>query len=119
MKYLSFAILYLCSLFVFAEPQTVVNLSSRSEHLILKLPANPTTGYQWRVKSYDHTLFALTKSQYHASSTQRIGSGGEMVFVFTCLHAESIPKSTNIQFEYARPWTKNGSTLKDIKIKFQ
>ena len=119
MKYIFCILLCLFSLSIFAEEPTLINLNSQSAHLILKLPANPTTGFRWRVKSYDNTLFALTKSQYRAVTPSRIGSGGEMVFVFTCLHKKDHPQYTSIQFEYARPWTTSGATLKKVKIKLQ
>lgn len=84
----------------------------------VRLPANPTTGYQWAVKQYDKTLLSLTDSTYMAPKTQLIGAGGEMVFTFVRKPNKAYPQKTLIVFKYARSWESTGASLKRVVVYF-
>lgn len=87
-----------------------------SPNFIITLPANPTTGFQWTVLNLDKKLISLTGSQFEKPNTKLIGAGGQMHFSFTLNKASTYPASTEIVFQYARPWEKGSQTLKRFKI---
>lgn len=81
---------------VVAKPQTSV---------LVTLPANATTGYQWYVKHYDHDLLELKSYQYQAPNTAKVGAPGTAVFTFTALpNFLAAPQITDIDLVYARAW---------------
>ncbi|WP_235603146.1 protease inhibitor I42 family protein [Piscirickettsia litoralis] len=48
----------------------------------IKVPANPTTGYLWFLKSYNHNLIEAVKHRYDAPKTNMVGSPGKDVWTF-------------------------------------
>lgn len=103
---------------VHAANSMAINVDSHTKQFVIKLAANPTTGYQWTVKEYDKKLLNLSSSQYVAPDKKLIGAGGEMLFTFTLNKAKVYPKCTQIMFNYARPWDPKSGTLKQVTVKF-
>ena len=79
-----------------------------------QLDANPSTGYQWKIKDYDHQILRFIKSEYIRSASQRIGSGGKMRFYFKSLNSKT---NTIIHLEYGRPWEKDIAFSRVVHIK--
>ncbi|OJY51956.1 MAG: hypothetical protein BGO90_13030 [Legionella sp. 40-6] len=103
----------------FCAAQTFLQVKISEPEFILTLPANPTTGFQWNVISYDKKLISLTKSQYRAPQTLRVGAGGQMVFTFRLQPGVQYPRSTDIVCRYARSWEPQTATQKTIKVYFK
>lgn len=80
----------------------------------IKVPANPTTGYLWFLKSYDHTLIEAIKHRYDAPKTNMVGSPGKDVWTFKAKAAFfTVPQITVIEFYSARPFDiRKGRILK-------
>src|SRR5690348_9410371 len=74
--------------------------STTKPSFVVTLAANPTTGYQWAVVSYDKNLFSLSSSKYIKPQTNLIGSGGQMVYTFILNKGKTYPKKTNLLFKY-------------------
>jgi inhibitor of cysteine peptidase len=53
--------------------------------LLVSLPGNATTGYQWRVKALDQKVVKLVKSSYVAPKTGKVGSGGTYKLRFSAV----------------------------------
>ena len=69
----------------------------------LKLAANPTTGYQWFLKSYDDRLLMPIKQAYQAPEVERVGAGGYDVWTFKVKPAAFlVPQVSEIELVYAR-----------------
>lgn len=83
----------------------VVPVPKHAKHFELRLPANPTTGYQWRLLKYDQKLLMLQSERYEAKKNNMVGRGGEKIYVFKCLKKKR-PKDTMILLIYERPWEK-------------
>ncbi|MCP0913650.1 MULTISPECIES: protease inhibitor I42 family protein [Legionella] len=115
------SLLWICSLALYAigAETLTLNLSASSREFVVKLPANPTTGYQWTIKKYNKNFFQLTSSQYVSPKTQLIGAGGEMVYVFKLKAGKSYPEKTHMLFKYARPWEPKSAILKKVVINFK
>lgn len=96
-----------------------VNVAAKEEQFKVTLQANPTTGYQWTVQTYDQTLFKLVSSQYVSPETKLIGAGGQMVFTFAVKQGAALPESSAMTFRYARPWEPKDGTSKQVIIQFE
>ena len=85
------------------EKETNVELirARVNEPFTISLPANPTTGYEWKA-DYDYVLLKQESAQFEgaASETKRVGAGGTSVFVFLPIK----PGKSTIYFVYKRSW---------------
>jgi predicted secreted protein len=72
-----------------------------NEPFTISLPANPTTGYEWKA-DYDYVLLKQESAQFEgaASETKRVGAGGTSSFVFLPIK----PGKSTIYFVYKRSW---------------
>lgn len=69
------------------------------EEFQLSLPANPTTGYNWKA-DYDSALLKLNSSEYIVPPSRALGARGSSIYLFTPLS----PGRTTIYFVYKRSW---------------
>ncbi len=85
------------------EKQTSVELilAKVNEPFTISLPANPTTGYEWKA-DYDYVLLKQESAEFERATTEtkRVGSGGTSVFVFLPIK----PGKSTIYFVYKRSW---------------
>jgi inhibitor of cysteine peptidase len=105
------------SLIVHADTLSV-NVEKKQSSFVVRLAANPTTGFQWSVVSYDKELFTLSASSYQKPSTKLIGAGGHSLFTFTLKKGYAYPKSTALVFKYARPWENKGGSIQNVTVNF-
>jgi inhibitor of cysteine peptidase len=82
--------------------------------LIVKLPANPSTGYNWTVVGEPSPL-KLQKSSFHKSATRgnSVGASGTSVFHFT---ASSAGMAT-LTLVYRRSWEYNIAPIKTFTVR--
>ena len=85
------------------EKQTNIELirAKVNEPFTISLPANPTTGYEWKA-DYDYVLLKQESAEFERATTEtkRVGSGGTSVFVFMPIK----PGKSTIYFVYKRSW---------------
>ena len=80
------------------------------KEFVIKLDANPTTGYEWQlVQSIDDSLVKFVNSDYVSDMTSLLGSGGKSVWTFKAVRAGK----AQISFKYIRPWEKNTPPVKE------
>ncbi len=75
----------------------------------VKLAENPTTGFQWTLKSYDQTYFSAVKDEYIVSNPKLMGSPGTHIFYFKQKDNTTCPESTVLCFSHARAWEASDS----------
>jgi predicted secreted protein len=69
--------------------------------IIIRLDANPSTGYTWEAKGLDTTLFQQVGDAVFASSNPGlVGSSGNLVLSFQALK----PGTSTLTLVYHRPW---------------
>ena len=102
----------------YADDKLTLNVNLNDPRFEVTLPANPTTGFQWSVVSYDKDLLTLSKSNYERPKTNLIGAGGQMHFMFTLQKGKNYPKSTEIVFKYFRPWETKSATVRNVTVNF-
>jgi inhibitor of cysteine peptidase len=73
--------------------------------IIIQLPENPTTGYEWAVETADDEIVALQGSDFTLPPTVTMGGGGTRVFTFGAKEPGAVP----IRLKYWRPWEGDGS----------
>lgn len=72
----------------------------------ISLPANPSTGYQWTLLSYNKKYLKFLKKEYKPGSKKLIGTPGSMMFYFSCVATTQRPQETLVSLVYHRPWEK-------------
>lgn len=84
------------------ESSDVVNMDLQpGDQLILNIPANATTGYQWVLKDdFEAKFVQLISTEYQAPDSELMGAGGTSVWTFKA-QEEGV---TTLAFEYIRPW---------------
>lgn len=117
MNYLLGCLLLGWSLIANAEDQTL-QVDPNTDHFVINLPSNPTTGYQWSVVSYDTNLLSLAGTKYQADQKGLIGGGGQTFYTFTLNQGKFYPAQTVLTFKYARPWEHKEGAVKTVTINF-
>ncbi|MFZ0882723.1 MAG: protease inhibitor I42 family protein [Candidatus Acidiferrales bacterium] len=75
----------------------------------IKLPANHTTGYSWRLTTkLDPATLTLVSNTYNESTSGMVGASGEEVWTFSA----PTKGTTQLVFEYVRPFEKNTPPIK-------
>lgn len=86
---------------------------TEGSNFTLKLGANATTGYEWKVTKTDRTFAYPSKSDYLAPSAHGpVGAGGTQVFTWSTdpvsdAHGTPVMSKVGkheVQVEYRRPW---------------
>jgi inhibitor of cysteine peptidase len=81
--------------------------------LIVRLAANPTTGYTWKVAVLDaHYLQQMGEPVYESANPQIPGSGGTQSYTFTA----KAPGSTAMVLDYVRPWEKQTDNVTSFTL---
>ena len=78
--------------------------------LVIELPGNPTTGYQWSITGIEGKAFrSLGEPQYRSSPapSDQVGVGGTYTAVFRAVSAGT----TEIQLDYRRSWEKKSDQV--------
>lgn len=79
----------------------------------VKLPANFSTGYSWRMAEGDTQLVQLLRSEYKPpEETHLMGAPAEQVFYFLPLRKGN----TSIRLLYARSWEKDVAPAETFSI---
>ncbi len=83
--------------------------------LVVRLKANPTTGYRWELIKVNQAILKLTgKAGYtpSISDQQIVGSGGTAEWRF-----EAVGSGTTVlTLHYLRPWTSNAKPAKMFSL---
>lgn len=90
---------------IYTEDKLSVMVSKDQPQFVIRLKANPTTGYNWFLGEYDAKLITPLKHKYEAPNTKLIGAPGYDVWTFAVKPtAFTVPQMTKIHFTYVRPW---------------
>ncbi|HVK85458.1 MAG TPA: protease inhibitor I42 family protein [Kofleriaceae bacterium] len=76
------------------------------DDVTVRLSANPTTGYSWKVTETSDA-FGYPEEDYEAS-TGPVGGGGTAVFTWKTIGEESLVGTHTVSFEYRRSWETDG-----------
>jgi inhibitor of cysteine peptidase len=85
---------------------------TQGDTIEIRLPENPTTGYQWAVEEVDENILTLQSSEYVLPQDPRIGEGGTRVVQFQAKQA----RSGEVALKYWREWEGDSSIIKRFRI---
>lgn len=94
-----------------AQNQSKVKVKKDASFQVL-LNANPTTGFDWRILSYDSTIIEVKHKSFIKSDTQRMGAPGKQVFKFKAIAAGI----TDLRLIYVRPWERATSEADSFRV---
>jgi len=94
-----------------AQNQGKVRVKKDASFQVL-LNANPTTGFDWRILSYDSTIIEVKHKSFIKSYTQRMGAPGKQVFKFKAIAAGA----TDLRLIYVRPWERATSEADSFRV---
>lgn len=87
-------------------PETITSQTvTLRQEFSVTLPSNPTTGYGWKIASYDRDFLQLLRNRYQKPDPPRPGAGGQELFYFLPLKSGT----TAIVFHYQRPFEKQAA----------
>jgi inhibitor of cysteine peptidase len=90
---------------IYTEDKLNIMVTKDQPQFVIRLKANPTTGYSWFLREYNSSLITPLKHQYEAPNTKLIGAPGYEVWTFSIKPTGfTVPQVTQIHFVYARPW---------------
>lgn len=73
--------------------------------VVIRLAANPSTGYQWFLSEYDQNLITSTDYKYEPAEGQMVGASGVDIWTFKVdEEAFSAPHVFKLKLEYRRPF---------------
>jgi inhibitor of cysteine peptidase len=73
--------------------------------IVIRLPENPTTGYQWTVEQVDADTLALQRTTFSPAPEAGMGSGGGKTLIFKAQK----PGTAQIQLKLWRAWAGDAS----------
>lgn len=120
--------LLIISLFIYNAYAKNINNTISSDRVIMvsplapvvrvRLPSNPSTGYQWLLVKYDPALMLPPNSYYVPAKTDMMGAPGYTIWCFQFKRtAFSYPQKTRVLLEYKRPWEKTAGRQQMINFK--
>ena len=102
--WLLFSLAWFCySIAVTAAPVALA-IPAGAQQFTIRLAANPTTGYQWSLVSYDQKVIKPISHAYTPTVMASIGAGGTDSWLFQIVDRQA--QTTDINFQYARPWNQ-------------
>lgn len=83
------------------------------QRLLVRLPSNPTTGYEWSVAKIDDKILAPDgESQFDVPETPLPGAPTVQTLFFKAKSAGKIA----LELKYARPWETDAAPAKAYKV---
>jgi inhibitor of cysteine peptidase len=86
---------------------------AKGDKLLVKLAANPTTGFTWVVAKDSDKLKSAGKPEYEAADKGKVGGGGTQTFTFTAQTTGEL----EVEMQYKRPFEKDKEPAKTFKFK--
>jgi inhibitor of cysteine peptidase len=88
---------------------------SKGSTLTIRLPENPTTGYQWTLANGDtttHALLSLARKTFDTPAGGGAGAGGERSLVFV---AQAVGDA-HLKLVLKQPWLDDASADRSFEI---
>jgi inhibitor of cysteine peptidase len=89
----------------FTDPQIPIAVSEDSPVIIIKLQANPSTGYSWYLIKIKRKYIEPVSAKYFPPAAHVLGAPGYMIWKFKMKPAAFIvPRMVHFSLSYARTW---------------
>ena len=101
----------------FSDPQKAIFVKKTAATVTITVKSNPTTGYSWFLKKYNHALIQPISRNYVAPSQKLPGAGGYEVWTFKINStAFDVPQWLAISLAYARPWSPQSAKVQTFTV---
>jgi len=84
----------------------------RGQEVVLKLDANPTTGYDWELIEVDPAILSQVGDVDYKADSMLIGSGGVNTYTFEAVASGS----TRLKLVYRRSWEIDAPPLQTFEL---
>jgi inhibitor of cysteine peptidase len=74
--------------------------AARGDHVVIRLPESPSSGYRWQLDTYDKTVLQPAQDEFVGASDAMTGGGGTRVFRFVVESSEH----TDVALSLRREW---------------
>lgn len=103
---------------VFSDPSAAIIVDKSNPVFKIILQANPTTGYSWSLKNYDHNLIMPVKHKYYPPKGKKLlGAPGYEKWTFKVLpKGFFVSHMTIITLVYVRPWDGQGAQVTNFRV---
>lgn len=89
---------------VYGEENTNIVVKPKQPVFVIRLPSNPSTGFSWFLREYDHSFVMPISHHYEKTDSKLIGTPGfELWTMRMRSQALTVPTQTVVRFSYARP----------------
>lgn len=78
----------------------------------ITLPASPSTGYSWGLRTLPSQLMFLNSSYQQSGDCNGLGCGGETTYTFKALK----PGTGKVEFHYGQQWENDSADIRIINI---
>lgn len=93
---------------------------TKGQNILVKLSANPSTGYQWVVAATNRTFGYPASDRFVASAAAApagaVGSGGVQRLVWKTSSVLDMVGTHSVRLEYKRPWENNVAPAKTFSF---
>ncbi|MFZ2315955.1 MAG: protease inhibitor I42 family protein [Gammaproteobacteria bacterium] len=97
---------------IYSESRLNIVVEKKNPIFRIRLKSNPTTGYSWFLREYDHDLLVPVKHEFESPTMTVVGAPGSDVWTFKVKPTGfTVPQQSTLRMVYARPWQgADGST---------
>lgn len=105
----------------YSESQLNISIDQKNPIFTIRLKSNPSTGYAWFLREYDHDLLIPVKHEFKHADKELVGAPGSEMWTFKIKPAGFIvPQQSVLRLVYARPWQGvDGSTQLIFRVFIQ
>lgn len=92
---------------------------TKGQNILVKLSANPSTGYQWVVASTNRSFGYPASDRFvasPASAAGAVGSAGVQRFMWKTSSVLDLVGAHSVRLEYKRPWENNVAPAKTFSF---
>jgi inhibitor of cysteine peptidase len=108
-----YTLLTMLAFSAFGGSETLLIQPGQGE-VVLSIPANPSTGYIWKLKKYDEFHFNLVGQGFLKPGKGLVGQGGQAQFIFKII--KPFNDVQRVKFELVAPWDKEPVQTKTFLI---
>jgi len=102
---------------VYTDVSKPIVVNSVRSVVNVRLPANPTTGYQWMLIKYDPAVMETPVSHFEPGRRDLMGAPGRSIWQFKFKKtAFTVSQTTSVILEYKRPWEKSTGERQVIRF---
>ena len=107
---------------IFTDSTKAIIVQKPNQEFDIVLKSNPTTGYSWELKKYDHKILAKVANKFYPpvhTNPPLVGAPGYEKWKFKVIDKNFFTSihETSITMIYRRPWEKENQAAETIEFK--